>query len=83
MYPPGGTLHFTWLEEFSNSSNHFVELKKADLMPTDLEFSVMEKYMVVMKPLISITEAIGVEKWVTVSMLRPLLYKLRHIHCIF
>ena len=42
----------------------------------------MEKYVVVMKPLVSITEAIGAEKWVTVSMLRPLLYKLRHIYLV-
>ena len=49
-------------------------------MPTDLEFSVLEKYVIVMKPLVSITEAIGAEKWVTISLLRPLLHKLIHMH---
>jgi len=48
-----------------------LQLKRGDLMPTDLEFSVLEKYVIVMKPLVSITEAIGAEKWVTISMLRP------------
>ena len=36
-----------------------LELKKGDLMLSDYEFSVMEKYAVVMKPLVEITEAIG------------------------
>ena len=35
---------------------------------------------IVMKPLVSIKETIGTEKWVTISMLRPLLHKLIHMH---
>ena len=59
-----------------------LELKKGDLMPSDSEFSIMEKYVVVMKPLVEITEVIGAEQWVTISALRPLLHKLLHIHLI-
>ena len=36
-----------------------LELKRTDLMPSDDEFSSMEVYVHVMKPLVSITEAIG------------------------
>lgn len=53
------------------------ELRKGDLMPTDQEFLVMETY--VMKPLVEITEALGGQKFVTISTLRPLIYKL--INC--
>ena len=51
-------------------------------MPTDLEFQIMEKSVVVMKPLVSITEAIGAEKWITISMIKSLVYKLIHIHLV-
>ena len=37
-------------------------LKKCDLMPSDTEFAVMETYVQVMKPLVTITEAIGAQK---------------------
>ena len=50
-------------------------------MPTDAEFSALESYCKVMKPLVDITEAIGAEKWVTISTVRPLLYKL--LNCYF
>ena len=53
-----------------------------DLMPSDSEFDTMEKYVIVMKPLVEITEAIGAEQWVTISALRPLLHKLLHIHLV-
>ena len=39
-----------------------LQLKKTDLMPSDAEFSTMEAYVDVMKPLVTITEAIGAEK---------------------
>ena len=58
-----------------------LELKKGELMPTDAEFSALESYCKVMKPLFDITEAIGAEKWVTVSTVSPLLYKL--LNCYF
>ncbi len=56
------------------------ELRKGDLMPSDAEFSVMECYKDVMKPLVDVTEAIGAEKWVTISIIRPLLHKLLNVH---
>lgn len=40
----------------------------------------MENYAEVMKPLVVITEAIGAEKWVTISTVRPLLHKLLNVH---
>ena len=57
-----------------------LELKKGELMPSDVEFATMENYVQVMKPLVVITEAIGAEKWVTISTIRPLLYKLLNVH---
>ena len=53
-----------------------LELKKGDLMPTDTEFANMELFVETMKPIVDITEALGARKYVTISMLRPLLYKL-------
>ena len=35
-----------------------------------------------MKPLVEITEAIGAEEWVTISILRPLLHKLLHVQLV-
>ncbi len=43
-----------------------LELKRTDLMPSDDEFSSMEVYVDVTKPLFPITEAIGAQKWVTI-----------------
>ena len=33
-----------------------------------------------MKPLVEITEALGGEKWITISTVRPLLYKLKNTY---
>ena len=55
-----------------------LELRKGDLMPSDREFTIMEAYLSVMKPLVEITEALGAKKWVTISTIRPLLYKLQN-----
>ena len=52
-----------------------LELHK-DLMPSDAEFTTLELFTKVMQPLVQITEAIGAEKWVTISAVCPLLYKL-------
>jgi len=45
-------------------------------MPSDTEISTMEIFLEVLKPVVEITEAIGSEKSVTISTIRPLLYKL-------
>ena len=39
----------------------------------------MKVYIEVMKPMVTITEAIGAQQWVTISTLRPLLHKLHLI----
>ncbi len=49
-------------------------------MPFDQEFKTMEDFVVVMKPLVDVTEVIGAHKWVTISTLRPILYKLLNNH---
>lgn len=51
-------------------------IRKGDLMPSDREFTILEEYIDTMKPVVEITEAIGGEKWVTISTVRPLLHKL-------
>ena len=43
-----------------------LEIRKADLMPSDTEFATMEAFVSVMEPLVKITEAIGGEKWITI-----------------
>lgn len=53
-----------------------LDLRKGDLMPSDREFAVMESYCKAMKPLVETTEAVGAEKWITISHVRPLLHKL-------
>ena len=45
-------------------------------MPSDSEFIILEEYIATVKPIVEITEAIGGEKWVTISTVRPLLHKL-------
>jgi len=40
------------------------------------EFANMELFVKTMKPIVEITGALGARKYVTISMLRPLLYKL-------
>ena len=57
-----------------------LELRRGDLMPSDSEFATLESYRDIMKPLVDITEAIGAEKWVTVSTIRPILHKLLNVH---
>ena len=57
-----------------------LELKKDDLMPSEKEFSTLEHFTEFMKPMVEITEAIGGEKWVTISAIRPVLHKLLEIH---
>ena len=53
-----------------------LELRKGDLMPSDGEFTTLESFVKVMCPIVRITEAIGAEKWVTISAVRLLLYTL-------
>ena len=53
-----------------------LELHKGDMMPSDAEFSTLEIFVKVMKPLVEITEDIGAEKWVTISVVRLVIHKL-------
>jgi hypothetical protein len=57
-----------------------LEVQKTDLMPSDQEFKTMEEYIALLKPLVDITEAVGADKWITVSTLRPILHKLLNTH---
>ena len=57
-----------------------LELHKGDMMPSDAEFTTLELFIKVMKPLVDITEAIGAERWVTISVVRPLLHKLLEVY---
>ena len=59
-----------------------LEIHKTDLMPTDSEFKTLEEFVTTMRPLVDITEAIGAEKWVTVSTLQPILIKLLQTHLV-
>ena len=48
---------------------------KEDLiMPTDNEFVTLEWFIEIMKPVTQKTEAVGGEKWVSISTVRPLLH---------
>ena len=49
-------------------------------MPSDKEISTMEIFLEVLKPIVEITEAIGGEKLVTISTIKPLLHKLLSKH---
>ena len=40
----------------------------------------MEEFVVLMKPLVDITEAVGADEWITISTLRPILHKLLNAH---
>lgn len=51
-------------------------LRKGDLMPSDTKFATIEVFISVMKPFVEITEAIGGEKWITISTIRPNLHRL-------
>ena len=56
-----------------------LEIKRGDLMPSEVEFAAMESFIKILKPLVEITETMGGQKWVTISAVRPFLYKLLHI----
>ena len=56
-----------------------LELKRGNLLPSDTEFAAMSDNLSVMKPIVKITEALGGEKWVTITMIRPLLQKLLNV----
>ena len=49
-------------------------------MLTDNEFKTLECFVKVTKPFVDITEALGAEKWVTISTLTPLLHKILNIY---
>jgi len=51
-------------------------------MPSDSEISTMETFFEVLQPIVQITEILGGEKLVTISAVRPLLYKLLSIHLV-
>ena len=59
-----------------------IEIHKSELMPTDSEISVMEAFLTVMKPIVEMTEVICGEKWVTLSIVKPLMYKLTAKHLV-
>ena len=59
-----------------------LELKRSELMPSDTELAAMSDYLSVMEPLVQITEGLGGEKWITITMVRPLLHKLLNVHLI-
>ena len=51
-------------------------------MPSDGEVTAMETFIDVLKPLVQITEKIGGEKWVTLSVVKPVLFKLTEKHLV-
>ena len=57
-----------------------LEVHKGDMMPSNSEFNTLEVIVKVMKPLVEITEAIGAEKWVTISVIRPVIHKLLEVY---
>jgi len=59
-----------------------IEIHKSDLMPSDAEITAMEPFISVMKSIVHITEVICGEKWVTLSGVRPLMYKLTSKHLV-
>ena len=59
-----------------------LEAQKQDLMPTDGEVTAMETFIDVLKPFVQITEMIGGEQWVTLSVVKPLLFKLTKKHLV-
>lgn len=78
-----GTLTITQHHMYWSSSNHSVSLSSSYIEETSCpltQFSTLECYRATMKPLVDITEAIGAQKWVTISTILPLLHKLLKIH---
>ena len=57
-----------------------IELQRQDLMPHDSEVATMEVYRAIMKPIAYITDVIGGEKHVSISEVKPLIYKLRNCY---
>ena len=57
-----------------------LELRKGELMPSEHEFAAMSDFLTVMEPFVQITEALGGEEWITITMVRPLLHKLLNVH---
>ena len=51
-------------------------------MPNDVEIKTMETFLDVLKPIVEITEAIGGERLVMISTVRPLLHKLISMHLV-
>ena len=80
----GGTQHIIWQNVCYPSSSQYVlpysSYKKGDMMPSDAEFTTLELFIKVMKPLVDITDAIDAERWVTISVVHPLLHKLFEVY---
>ena len=57
-----------------------IELQRQDLMPHDSEVATMEVYRAIMKPIADITDVIGGEKHISISAVRPLIYKLHNCY---
>ena len=51
-------------------------------MPSDTKISTIEIFLEVFKPIVEITEAIGGEKLLIISTIKPLLHKLLSQHLI-
>ena len=66
------------LEQQQPLSATLSQIRKGDLMPTDSEISAMYDFIKFMRPFVEMTEAIGGEKWVTISSVRPLIHKITH-----
>ena len=57
-----------------------LEIHKTDLMPTESEFKTLEEFVHTVKPFVDITEAIGLERRVTIFMMQLILTKLLETH---
>ena len=57
-----------------------IELQRQDLMPHDSEVATMEVYRAIMKPIADITDVTGGEKHISISAVRPLIYKLHNCY---
>jgi len=64
------------LEQQQPISATLTQLRKGDLMHTDTEITTMYDFIQFMQPFVQMTEAIGCEKWVTISSVRPLVHKI-------
>jgi len=51
-----------------------IEIKKTDLMPSDSQISTMETFLEVLQPIVQITQTLGGEKLVMISIVRSLFY---------